>query len=63
MKNPVQLDMNQARAVEARIDLDLRVGASLTRYLTMGLQARFPELDKKVISYGSSLSSFIILQD
>lgn len=44
--------MRQARAVEARIELDLRVGASLTRTQTLGLQARIPALDSKVISYG-----------
>lgn len=47
--------MLQANAVAARIDLDLRVGAALTRTQTMGLQARFGELAEKVISYGASL--------
>lgn len=47
--------MRQARAVEARIELDLRVGASLTRTQTLGLQARIAALDSKVISYGSCL--------
>lgn len=45
--------MRQARAVEARMDLDLRIGAILTRTQTLGLQPRFGELDSKVLSYGS----------
>lgn len=51
-KNPVQLDERKANAVDARIELDLRVGAILTRLTTLQLQARFNELDGKVISYG-----------
>lgn len=44
--------MLQANAVAARIDLDLRVGAAMTRTQTLGLQARFPAILEKVISYG-----------
>ncbi|GHJ87179.1 hypothetical protein NliqN6_3581 [Naganishia liquefaciens] len=51
-RNPVDLDMRQAAAVEVRISLDLRVGAAFTRLQTMGLQARLPGLEQKVISYG-----------
>lgn len=46
------LDMAQARAVDARIVLDLRIGAAFTRFQTLGLQARFQQLSQKVISYG-----------
>lgn len=57
-RNPVDLDMRQAAAVAARMDLDLRVGAVLTRTQTLGLQGRFGALADKVISYGGpSLSS------
>lgn len=52
-RNPVDLDMRQANAVAARMDLDLRVGAVLTRSQTLGLQARFGSLAEKVISYGA----------
>lgn len=45
--------MRQANAVAARMDLDLRVGAVLTRSQTLGLQARFGSLAEKVISYGT----------
>ena len=41
-------------AVDARMELDLRIGASFTRFQTMRLQKRFPNaLDKNLISYGS----------
>jgi DNA topoisomerase-3 len=52
-RNPVALDMLSAAAVEARQELDLRTGAAITRMQTLALQAAFPELDKKVISYGA----------
>lgn len=52
-RNPVALDLLQAAAVTARMDLDLRIGAALTRAQTLTLQGRFPnELDSKVLSYG-----------
>ncbi|KAJ9127198.1 hypothetical protein QFC24_001436, partial [Naganishia onofrii] len=51
-RNPVELDMRQADAVDVRISLDLRVGAAFTRLQTMGLQNRLPDLGQKVISYG-----------
>lgn len=44
--------MAQANAVSARIELDLRIGAILTRTQTLGLQGAFTELADKVISYG-----------
>ncbi|KAI0339862.1 prokaryotic type I DNA topoisomerase [Trametopsis cervina] len=50
-QHPVNLDMAQANAVEARIILDLRIGAAFTRMQTLALQARFQQL-KEVISYG-----------
>lgn len=49
----VELDMLAAAAVDARTELDLRVGAIFTRFQTLRLKYRFTELqDKKVISYG-----------
>jgi DNA topoisomerase-3 len=53
-RNPVDLDMLQANAVWARMDLDLRTGAVLTRVQTLGLQARIPALADSMISYGMS---------
>ncbi len=44
--------MRQANAVEARMALDLRLGAAFTRLQTLGLQSRIGELEENVISYG-----------
>ena len=50
--------MRQANAVEARIALDLRIGAAFTRFTTLGLQNRVGGLaEKQVVSYGRSQHS------
>ncbi|ORY31011.1 DNA topoisomerase [Naematelia encephala] len=46
------LDMRQADAVEARIALDLRIGAAFTRLTTMTLQSRVAALADQLVSYG-----------
>ncbi|RMZ80229.1 hypothetical protein DV738_g2778, partial [Chaetothyriales sp. CBS 135597] len=51
--NPIDLDERQANAVAARIELDLRIGASFTRLQTLQLQTVSEKLAEKVISYGS----------
>jgi DNA topoisomerase-3 len=49
----VDLDRAQSDAVEARILLDLRLGAAFTRMQSMTLKARFPQLEEGgVVSYG-----------
>lgn len=50
----MNLDRRQADAVDARILLDLKVGAAFTRLQTLALQGRIKEIaDKKnVVSYG-----------
>lgn len=65
MQNPVELDMHQANAVEARTILDLRVGSAFTRMQTVALQNSIPELardqgnnKKNLISYGTSNTGF-----
>ncbi|RKO99126.1 hypothetical protein CXG81DRAFT_30289 [Caulochytrium protostelioides] len=61
---PVDLDLRQAMAVEARQELDLRVGAAFTRFQTLHLGAAFAEFQEapqhahgraksKLLSYGS----------
>lgn len=44
----------QADAVDARTELDLRIGAAFTRFQTLRLQPRFQELRDMVVSYGVS---------
>lgn len=43
-------DMNDA--VEARQEIDLRIGAAFTRFQTLRLQNKYPNFSKSVISYG-----------
>ncbi|KAI9507464.1 DNA topoisomerase [Russula earlei] len=50
-QHPVELDYSQASAVEARIILDLRVGAAFTRMQTLKLQPLFQQITG-VVSYG-----------
>ncbi|KIY52889.1 prokaryotic type I DNA topoisomerase [Fistulina hepatica ATCC 64428] len=54
---PIELDQAQVDAVDARIQLDLRIGSAFTRLQTLSLQGRFPQLEREdmkssVISYG-----------
>ena len=51
-KNAGQLDWAAAAAVEARIELDLRIGASFTRMQSLTLQSQFEILKSQVVSYG-----------
>jgi DNA topoisomerase-3 len=48
----VQIDMRQVNAVSSRMEIDLRVGAIFTRFQTLLLQRRWPQLEG-AISYGS----------
>lgn len=47
-----RLDYRKSEAVEARLELDLRIGASFTRLQTLHIQQLFPSFRGKVISYG-----------
>ncbi|MCJ1366569.1 DNA topoisomerase [Acarospora aff. strigata] len=51
--NPIHLDDRQVNAVAARIELDLRLGASFTRLQTLSLQTMGGPLEELMISYGS----------
>lgn len=53
-KHPIELDQRQANAVAARIELDLRIGASFTRMQTFALKPLIATIQElKVISYGT----------
>lgn len=52
-QRPIDLDDRQAKAVAARIELDLRIGAAFTRFLTLQLQNVAEQLAEQIISYGS----------
>lgn len=51
-KRPVMIDERQVQAVEARIELDLKIGSAFTRKQTLGLKALGGPLDGPTISYG-----------
>ena len=51
-QNPVLLDECQVKAVGARIEIDLRLGAIFTRFQTLTLQTLGGDLQERVISYG-----------
>ncbi len=51
-QEPVDVDERQANAVSARIELDLRIGAALTRLQTLSLQSMGAELQDLILSYG-----------
>lgn len=53
MTQLVSIDENQSQAVEARMELDLRIGAAFTRFQTLRLGKKFTVLADHVISYGS----------
>lgn len=52
-KRLVDLDEKQVSAVAARIELDLRIGYSFTRFITNNLRALRGPMENLVISYGN----------
>jgi DNA topoisomerase-3 len=56
-QNLVPLDQKQVDAVDARMELDLRIGAAFTRFQTLKFTAMFPDLEGKIISYGEILKT------
>ena len=53
LENLSQPDKRKSDACNARSELDLRIGATFTRFQTLRLQSLYPvTLDKKIVSYG-----------
>ncbi|KAG9235297.1 DNA topoisomerase [Amylocarpus encephaloides] len=61
-KNPIDLDERQIQAVQARIELDIRIGFAFTRWLTITLRPLLGNFatagtgdneKKRILSYGS----------
>eukprot|EP01064_Diplonema_japonicum_P013567 TRINITY_DN2110_c0_g1_i1.p1 TRINITY_DN2110_c0_g1~~TRINITY_DN2110_c0_g1_i1.p1 ORF type:complete len:859 (+),score=191.97 TRINITY_DN2110_c0_g1_i1:37-2613(+) len=52
MNNLIKPDENQSNAVDARQELDLKVGIAFSRFQTKYFQGKYGNLDASVVSYG-----------
>ncbi len=52
MQSLVEPNENESKAVEARQELDLKIGVAFSRFQTKYFQGKYGDLDSSVISYG-----------
>ena len=60
----MELDKRQADAVEARMILDLKVGAAFTRLQTLTLQNRVQQIAEgaSIVSYGTEFCEIVFIR-